>query len=153
MLSRESSGLRIWTPERFAPLEAAGAFRNERLELVEGELISKMGKNRPHVNAFRLMLIWLQKTFGEQFVDPEAPIDVSAADNNLSEPEPGLIVLNRPCGTILSGNPQPRDISLLVSGGRYSSVLVYSEHECVAPLAAPDASLCAADVLAQAGTV
>lgn len=65
-----------WTREQCAPLEASGLFERERLELVDGELISKMGKNRPHVNAFRLMLVWLQKTFGNGFVDAEAPIDV-----------------------------------------------------------------------------
>jgi len=103
-----------WTREQCAPLEASGLFEKERLELVEGELISKMGKNRPHVNAFRLMLFWLAETFGKQFVDAEAPIDVSPVDNPLSEPEPDLIVLNRECATFVSANPQPQDIHLVV---------------------------------------
>ena len=88
-------------------------FEKERLELIDGELISKMGKNRPHVNGFRLMLIWLQKTFGDSFVDAEAPIDVGPGDNPLNEPEPDLIVLSRECITF-SANPQPQDIQLLV---------------------------------------
>ena len=95
-------------------LETAGVFEREKLELVGGELISKMGKNRPHVNAFRVMLIWLQTNFGSEFVDAEAPIDVSPAENALNEPEPDLIVLNRKCAEFVSGNPQPQDISLLV---------------------------------------
>ncbi len=103
-----------WTREQCAPLEASGLFARERLELVDGELISKMGKNRPHVNAFRLMLVWLQKTFGDAFVDAEAPIDVSPADNPSNEPEPDLVVLNRECAKFVSGNPQPDDIRLLV---------------------------------------
>jgi Uma2 family endonuclease len=103
-----------WTREQCAPLEASGLFERERLELVDGELISKMGKNRPHVNAFRLMLVWLQRTFGDQFVDAEAPIDVNPEDNPSNEPEPDLIVLNRECAIFVSGNPQPRDIALLV---------------------------------------
>jgi Uma2 family endonuclease len=73
-----------------------------------------MGRNRPHVNAFRLMLIWLQTTFGNQFVDAEAPIDVSPSDNPSNEPERDLILLNRECATFVAGNPQPEDIRLLV---------------------------------------
>jgi len=102
-----------WTREQCAPLEASGLFEQERLELIDGELISKMGKNRPHVNSFRLMLFWLADTFGKEFVDPEAPIDVSPEDNPSNEPEPDLIVLNRECASF-SANPQPRDIQLLV---------------------------------------
>jgi hypothetical protein len=66
-----------WTREQCAPLQSSGLFEREKPELVDGELISKMGKNRPHVNAFRLMLVWLQKTFGDAFVGAEAPIDIS----------------------------------------------------------------------------
>jgi Uma2 family endonuclease len=89
-------------------------FERERLELVGGELISKMGKNRPHVNAFREVQIWLQKIFGTGFVDVEAPIDVSPEDNPSSEPEPDIVVLKRECRTFQAVNPQPQDISLLV---------------------------------------
>jgi Uma2 family endonuclease len=168
-----------WTREQCAPLEASGLFERERLELIDGELISKMGKNRPHVNAFRLMLVWLQKIFGDQFVDAEAPIDVNPGDNPSNEPEPDLIVLNRECATFVTANPQPQDIHLLVEiadstlnfdltakaalyaragiveywvldvtgrrlfthrnpiSGRYTSVVVYNEHESLAPMAAP----------------
>jgi len=103
-----------WTREQFAALETTGLLDKERLELVEGDLISKMGKNRPHVNSFMLMLFWLVETFGKQFVNAEAPIDVSPEDNPSNEPEPDLIVLNRECLTFLSANPQPSDIRLLV---------------------------------------
>ena len=169
-----------WTREQCAPLEASGLFEQERLELIDGELISKMGKNRPHVNAFRLMLVWLQDTFGNRFVDAEAPIDVSPEENPSNEPEPDLTVLNREWATF-SANPQPRDIELLVEiadsslrfdltvkaalyaragiveywvldvtgrrlfchrtpvSGRYGSVVVYNEHESIAPLSAPQA--------------
>jgi hypothetical protein len=46
-----------WMREQCAPLEAAGVFEREKLELVDGELVSKMGKNRPHVNAAMLILV------------------------------------------------------------------------------------------------
>jgi Uma2 family endonuclease len=103
-----------WTREQCVVLEASGVFEKERLELVGGELISKMGKNRPHVNASMLMLFWLAETFGKQFVNAEAPIDVNPGDNPANEPEPDLIVLKREFATFVSGNPLPRDIHLLV---------------------------------------
>jgi len=178
-----------WSREECAQLATSGLLEKERLELINGELISKMGKNRPHANAFRLMLVWLQETFGNQFVDPEAPIDVAPNDNDLNEPEPDLLVLNRPCDTFTSANPQPQDVSLLVEiadtslnfdrtvkaalyaragineywivdvagrrlfchrnpdAGRYSSLVVYSEDELIAPLAAPDKEFSASQVL------
>ncbi len=79
-----------WTREQCAPLEAAGLFEREKLELVDGELISKMGTKRPHVNAFTWMHPWLLETFGKQFVNAEAPIDVSPGDNASNEPVPDL---------------------------------------------------------------
>jgi Uma2 family endonuclease len=84
------------------------------LELVDGELISKMGKNRPHVNACMLLLEWLQESFGRRFVNAEAPIDVSAGDNQWNEPVPDLIVLKREYSNFTSGNPLPGDLALVV---------------------------------------
>jgi Uma2 family endonuclease len=103
-----------WSREECVALEHSGVFKNERLELVGGELISKMGKNRPHVNGFRVMYLWLLEAFGNQFVDAEAPIDVSPEDNPSNEPEPDLVVLKRECATFVSANPQPKDIGLVV---------------------------------------
>ena len=102
-----------WTREQCAPLEASGLFEREKLELVDGELISKTGKNLPHVKAFTCMYLWLLETFGSRFVNAEAPIDVAPADNDWNEPEPGLIVLKREFATFNS-NPQPQDLHLVV---------------------------------------
>ena len=103
-----------WTREQCAALEASGVWDDERLELVGGELISKMGKNGPDVTSLGLMLIWLQGVFGGTFVLQESPIDVSTADNPTSEPQPDVVVFGRDFTTIVSGNPQPRDIVLAV---------------------------------------
>ena len=40
-----------WTRVEFEALEALEPFRQQRLELIEGDLIQKMPKHRPHVNA------------------------------------------------------------------------------------------------------
>ena len=70
-----------WTRAECVALEEAGIWEQQKLELVNGELISKMGKNRPHVNTLSLVYAWLLRVFGEQFVNPEAPIDVALEDN------------------------------------------------------------------------
>jgi Uma2 family endonuclease len=176
-----------WNRVECARLEASGLLDQQNLELVEGELIDKMGKNRPHVNALVLIQAWLQVVFGVRFVNPEAPIDVSPEDNPTNEPQPDLIVLNRDTSHFRSAKPLPQDLLLVVevadttlrfdlttkaalyaragiveywvldvSGrrlfvhrdpqvGRYTSILVYSEQESVAPLAAPHAMFKAAD--------
>src|SRR5689334_849136 len=103
-----------WTREECAVLEASGLWEQQHLELIEGELISKMGKKRPHTNAMVIMHAWLLRVFGEQFVNQEASMDVAPGDNAINEPEPDLIVLARPSREIRSGNPQPSDIRLLV---------------------------------------
>lgn len=103
-----------WTRAECATLEASGLLDQQHLELVEGELISKMGKKRPHVNALMSILVWLQRTFGSQFVNAEAPIDVAPEDNPTNEPEPDLIVLKREFSNFISANPRPVDLQLVV---------------------------------------
>ncbi len=103
-----------WTRAECEALKAIGVPDYQRLELVDGELISTMGKNRPHVNAFTFVLGWLIRVFGEEFVNAEAPIDVAPEDNPTNEPTPDIIVLKRPSWEFKKGNPQPADLHLIV---------------------------------------
>jgi len=102
-----------WTREQCAPLEASGLFEIEKLELVDGELISKMGKNLPHSKASPSFQRWLVRTFGWIRVNVEMAIDVSPADNPTNEPQPDLIVLKRDLSTFDS-NPRPEDLALII---------------------------------------
>src|ERR1700721_4742756 len=77
-----------WSRAEYASLDASGLLDQQHLELVDGELIDKMGKNRPHVNGLTLIQAWLQRGFGVRFVNPEAPIDVSPDKNPSNEPHP-----------------------------------------------------------------
>jgi len=103
-----------WTREECATIEATGVWDQQRLELIEGDLISKMGKKRPHTNVMVVMHEWLLRVFGAQYVNQETSMDVAPGDNPINEPEPDLIVLSRPSREIRSGNPQPSEIRLLV---------------------------------------
>jgi Uma2 family endonuclease len=102
-----------WTREEFAML-ATAAVNTEQLELIEGDLIVKMPKNRPQVNGSAHLMFWLMDTFGREKVNQEAPIDVAAADNPINEPEPDLIVLKRESRTFRSRPPQPADLHLVI---------------------------------------
>jgi len=102
-----------WTRAECATLEASGLLDQDRLELVEGELISKMGKKRPHVNSLTLLQGWLVQVFGLRFVNSEVPIDVAPEDNPTNEPVPDLIVLRQDQSHYTS-NPRAQDLRLVV---------------------------------------
>ena len=85
----------------------------QHLELIEGELISKMGKKRPHANATAVLHAWFLRVFEEEYVNQEAPIDVAPEDNPTNEPEPDLIVFSKPYREF-TANPQRGDLRLVV---------------------------------------
>ena len=102
---------KLWTRAEVAALENAGLCVGQHLELIEGELIDKMGKNRPHIRALMKMLQWAVGVFGWDRVNPEAPTDVAPQDNPTSEPEPDLIVFREAAS---QSTPQPDDLALVV---------------------------------------
>ena len=102
-----------WTRQECVALETSGIWEQQHLELIEGELISKMGKKRPNTNVLIVIQDWLVRTFGTQFVNPETPIDVAPEDNPTNEPEPDLILLAKPWREF-KNNPQPADLRLVV---------------------------------------
>src|SRR6266699_1568078 len=105
---------KLWTRSEYDELYSSGLLNGQRLELIEGELIDKMGKRRPHVNSVALLLGWLVEVFGARLVIQESPIDVAPEDNPSSQPEPDLIVLKRDLSHFTSENPCPQDLQLVV---------------------------------------
>ncbi len=103
-----------WTRAECAFLDTLDFWNQQKLELVEGELINKMGKNRPHGNALTTLVDWLKQTFGSLFVQQEVSIDVAPEDDPTNEPEPDIIVLKRKYSDFPSSNPKPEDLRLVV---------------------------------------
>jgi len=105
-----------WNRAECEQLEALGIFEQQHVELIEGELIDKMGKNRPHINAAALLTAWLIQVFGGLRVNAEAPIDVAPEDNPTNQPVPDFIVLTPEYAAsgFQSATPQPRDLALVV---------------------------------------
>jgi Uma2 family endonuclease len=104
---------KLWTRLEYEEL-SSGCLEGQRLELIGGELINKMGKKRPHTNSLVLLQEWLVGVFGAHFVNPETPIDVAPEENPANEPEPDLIVLKRDLSHFTNQNPQPADLHLVV---------------------------------------
>jgi len=169
-------------------LETVGLVEEQRYELIEGKLIRKMGKNRPHMDALAYLIQCLQRIFGPLRVMQEPSIDVAPEDNPTSEPEPDAVVFTRPFREI-QGRFRPEDLALVVEvsaaslafdlstkaalyarakiqeywvldvngrrlivhrdpvDGQFQSVLVYSEDESIAPLAAADQFITVRDLL------
>ncbi len=100
-----------WTRDELNAI--SGLLGSQRLELIEGELLSKMSKKRPHSNAVSLLLEALVRIFGFPYVQQEVSIDVAPEDTPTSEPEPDLIVLARPLSAFPEANPQPADLRLV----------------------------------------
>src|SRR5262247_2117502 len=67
-----------------------------RYELIDGEVISKMGQKPPHAYVIMRLTTWLVAVFGGDFVRIQLPIDVAEVDNETNEPEPDAAVLSRP---------------------------------------------------------
>lgn len=104
---------KTWTRTELELLESTGVLAERHFELIEGELIDKMGKKRKHVSATSETLDTLKELFGSKFVNSEAPIDVAPEDNSANEPEPDVIVLRRPSRSF-EANPAPADLALVV---------------------------------------
>jgi Uma2 family endonuclease len=104
-----------WTRAEYQKAEEAGAFDQQFLELIEGEILDKkMSKNPPHVDAAALLSGWLIQVFGARYVNSEAPIDVSPEDNPANEPVPDIFVLKREFAGFRTRRAQPGDLVLVV---------------------------------------
>jgi Uma2 family endonuclease len=104
---------KIWTREEARLLVELGFPNAEKLELIDGELIQRMGKKQPHMLWQNLLQGCLQSIFGREYVQMEPSIHVSAEDDRLNEPEPDLIVTTRSVREF-KDNPTPADIRLLI---------------------------------------
>jgi len=102
-----------WTRDEVAALAASGIVNVERLELIDGDLFDKMGRNRPHVNALHGMAALLRLVFGDDRVTQESAIGVAAKDWPTSDPEPDIVVTSRGYRSFQTA-PAPQDILLVV---------------------------------------
>lgn len=101
---------KVWTRAEVDRLSWNGL----SLELIDEELIDRMGKRPPHVYWKTVLRDWLTEQFGSAYVRSEDPIDVAPADNPTSEPEPDLIVTYQSIQITRGVNPKPEGLRLVV---------------------------------------
>ncbi len=85
-----------------------------RYELVDGEIISKMGQNPPHAFVIMRLMEWLVGIFGIKFVRALLSINVATADNETNEPEPDLAITTQPAAAYANRHPGPADLQMVV---------------------------------------
>jgi Uma2 family endonuclease len=103
------SGRKRWTRNDCEVLERIG-FLQERYELLNGEIILKMGQNAPHAIAVVYVVAWLLSLFGRQRVRSQATMEVRREEQTANRPEPDALVLREP----LRRTPTGQDVLLVV---------------------------------------
>jgi Uma2 family endonuclease len=105
-------GSRRWTREEYHRAADLGLFRpEERLELLDGEIIARMTQNEPHASVAARAARLLAGVFGpDHHTRTHSPIVL----NGQSEPEPDVIVVPGTEFDYLSRHPGPADLHLVV---------------------------------------
>ena len=105
--------MKLWTRKECEFLVSSGLL-NERYELIEGEIILKMGQNRPHGLTMRAIRRYLERIFTADFMQIQEPVLVAAEDDEFNEPEPDLTVLKQLYDNYGLKKPSTGDVVLLV---------------------------------------
>ena len=92
----------------------AGLLAGQRFELIEGDLIDKMGQNPPHAFSVSAFNAWLTRIFEGQ-VRIQLPIEVAAPDKATSWPEPDVAVIaGEPASSFRSRHPRGDELLLVI---------------------------------------
>jgi Uma2 family endonuclease len=108
----EVNSRKRWTREEAAKL--VELFPDKRYELIEGDLINKMGQKPPHVYVIKLLHGALATVFGSGRVQSQSSIRLPDPDGQYSEPEPDVVLLHRESPEFFDRLAGPKDIALLI---------------------------------------
>jgi Uma2 family endonuclease len=102
---------RFTSREYYAMLEAGILHEDDRLELIEGEIIEMSPINPAHAShVARLMRLFAKRLDERAFLSPQNPLDLG----DLSQPEPDVLVLKPREDDYERSHPAPADVLLLV---------------------------------------
>jgi Uma2 family endonuclease len=94
-------------------LTTEGFFDGQRYELIDGDLIDKMGQNPPHMVGIQLLFKVLAKIFGLDSIRGQGSIEASDADREHSVPEPDVAVTTAPLTAYLNRHPRGEECVLV----------------------------------------
>jgi len=84
-----------------------------RYELIDGEIISKMGRNPPHSVTVIALCAWLISVFGALYVRSQTTIDVGDTDPEHNDPEPDVAVTIAPNSAFADHHPGSAELVLV----------------------------------------
>ncbi len=102
-----------WTVEECYRLAEAGYLRG-RYEVIDGEILSKMGQKPPHRMILKLFASWLISLFGYMYVQEQDPIRIPGEVGHYAEPEPDIAVTKLSTTDYASAHPGPDDLIVVV---------------------------------------
>jgi len=102
-----------WTRRQCATLRDDG-FLTGRYELIDGEILSKMGQKPAHAYVIQALLTWLTGLFGAEYTRIQAAIDLSDTSPEYDEPEPDAAVTAQPYTHFMERHPRPEDLLILI---------------------------------------
>ena len=95
-------------------LQSTGIFEGRRYELIDGDLIEKMGQIPPHAFALQLVLDWLVRLLPGNRIRVQSPMEASGKDRELSVPEPDFAVLREVTRECRRRTPRGDELSLVI---------------------------------------
>ncbi len=102
---------KVWTRDEAAQLSEM--FPGQRYELIEGEILTKMGQNPPHAYVIARLNTILAAAFPGR-IRIQSSITLPDPEGQYSEPEPDVVLLRLESPEFLQRHPSPADIALLI---------------------------------------
>jgi Uma2 family endonuclease len=110
--TRDSPPRKRFTRAEYERLIDAGFFTDQRCELIDGDLIEKMGQKPPHALCIARLNVFLVRYFGDR-VRCQLPLEMSLPDANLNLPEPDFAIL-RESFTCADRHPRGSDTDCVI---------------------------------------
>lgn len=92
-VSSEALPRKRFTRTEVDALLETGIFDGRRYELIDGDLVDKMGQKPPHAYAIQMALRWLASFLDAGQIRVQLPMEAGGQDRETSVPEPDLAVL------------------------------------------------------------
>ncbi|MEL6802332.1 MAG: Uma2 family endonuclease, partial [Bacteroidota bacterium] len=102
----------VWTLDRYHRAIETGVFtEDDRIELLDGKIVEKMSVGNLHASCTMILMEYFMYKLGRAYqYRSENPIIL----NNLTEPEPDFVVVQRSDNNYKEGHPKVSDIFLLI---------------------------------------
>lgn len=124
-------GRRGWTAKEYDRLAELSFFDDEKLELIEGEIIPKMTQNEPHAVCLCLVQNKLFRIFSDGFT---VRVQMPLALGPRSRPEPDMAVVRGAARDYLAAHPAVAELVVEISDStlaqdRETKAALYARHE------------------------